>query len=303
MTGDKDRHHSKGSAQPGIVLVETPRDAFQGIGRLIPTAEKIAHIEKLIAAGFRQIDIGSFVSPRAVPQMQDSEAVLQAITPGRNLFLIAIIANERGLERAAATGKINAVGFPFSISDSFQLQNTHRAIAQTWPIVEALVRRCEALQMDFILYLSMAFGNPYADPWTADRVVEFLRRLVEKGVRNFSLADTTSEADPGRIRQVVALCRKAFPDLQLGIHLHSDPAGWRAKLAAALEAGACRVDSAVGGMGGCPFAGKELVGNLPSEGVVELLESRGVATGIDQGRLQLCVESARRIMEQYGKTR
>ncbi|HEY3132461.1 MAG TPA: hydroxymethylglutaryl-CoA lyase [Acidobacteriota bacterium] len=285
---------------PKVVLVETPRDAFQGIRDLIPTAEKIAHITRLIDAGCRCIDFGSFVSPKAVPQMRDSEAVLEAIGRHPSLTLIAIIANQRGLDRAIATGKVDAVGFPFSISDTFQMRNTHKSIEETWPIVEDLARCSESQRIAFILYLSMAFGNPYGDSWSARAVIDFVRRLDDLGVRVVSLADTTAEANPAQISELAGRCRSEFPDLELGIHLHSDASGWPAKLTAALECGIQRVDSAVAGMGGCPFARKELVGNIPTEGVVDLLESRGIPTGIDRVKLLSCVESARHIMELYG---
>ncbi|HEY2933476.1 MAG TPA: hydroxymethylglutaryl-CoA lyase [Acidobacteriota bacterium] len=281
-------------------LVETPRDAFQGIRGFIPTDEKIAHIRKLIAAGFHRIDFGSFVSPQAVPQMQDSEDVLKSIQDAAGLYLIVIIANERGLQRALAAGRVNAVGFPFSISNTFQLRNTHRSIEDTWPLMTRLAEQCRASGLDFIIYVSMAFGNPYADPWSAGDVVEFLRKLGDAGAKIVYLADTTSEATAARIRSLVTRCRSEFPDLELGVHLHSDPAGWTEKLAAALDAGISRVDSAMAGMGGCPFARSGLVGNIPTEGVVSLLQSRGISLAIDPAALQDCVRSARRIMERYG---
>ncbi len=283
-----------------VLLVETPRDAFQGIRDFIPTAEKIAHIERLIDAGFRCIDFGSFVSPKAVPQMQDSEAVLEAIGHHPDLTLIAIIANERGLDRAVATGKVHTVGFPFSISDTFQVRNTRKSIEETWPVVENLVRESASHRIGFIIYLSMAFGNPYGDPWSAPMVVDFVRRLKDIGVRIVSLADTTSEASAAEIRDLVGRCRSEFPDLEWGIHLHSDPSGWPEKLASALDCAIQRVDSATAGMGGCPFARNDLVGNIPTEGVVDLLGSRGFSTGIDRAKLRFCVESARRLMELYG---
>ena len=286
-----------------IFLVESPRDAFQGIRSFIPTEEKIRHIRKLIAAGFRRIDFGSFVSPQAVPQMRDSETVLKSIEDLAELYLIAIIVNERGLQRATEAGRVNAVGFPFSVSNTFQLRNTKKSVQDTWPLVARLVGQCRLAGLDFIVYISMAFGNPYGDPWAEGDVVEFLRKLRDSGAKIVYLADTTSEATAEQIRRLVTRCLSEFPELELGIHLHSDPAGWERKLTAALESGISRIDSAVAGMGGCPFARSELVGNIPTEGVVSLLQSRGISLEIDASALPGCVQSARRIMELYGHVR
>ena len=285
---------------PRIVLMETPRDAFQGIREFIPTEEKIAHISLLAEAGFRCIDFGSFVSPRAVPQMRDSEAVLQALAPLSDLYLCAVVVNEKGLDRALAGGRVNAVGFPFSVSDTFQRRNTGKGIDATWGIFSSLVREAHAAGKDFLLYVSMAFGNPYGEPWSLQNLEAFVSRCCESGLRTVYLADTTSEADPDCVREVMGHCSRHFPAVEWGVHLHSDSLGWPQKLSAALDAGARRVDSAVLGLGGCPFARNSLVGNIPSEGVVEWLESHGIPTGVNRLLLARCVENARHIAETYG---
>jgi hydroxymethylglutaryl-CoA lyase len=287
-------------SDPGVVLMETTRDAFQGIQRFIPTEEKIAHIETLVSAGFRRIDFGSFVSPRAVPQMSDSEAVLAALAPHSDLHLAALVVNLKGLARALSSGRLNALGFPFSVSDTFLLRNTGKGIDATWPLVPTLVRATSDAGIELLLYLSMAFGNPYGEPWSLPILEQCVRRCSEAGVRIVYLADTTSEATPAQIRDAVRRCRELFPSVDLGVHLHSDPSQWQPKLEAALDAGATRVDSAMLGMGGCPFARNELVGNVPSEGVIDLLESRGVGTGVERSLLPLCRQSAARILEAYG---
>lgn len=285
---------------PPVRLMETPRDAFQGIRGFIPTAEKIAHVGLLVEAGIQYIDFGSFVSPRAVPQMRDSEAVLQALAPRSDLYLCAIVVNQKGLDRATAAGRLNAVGFPFSLSDTFQRRNTGAGIDATWAVFSSLLRGTEAAGMDLLLYVSMAFGNPYGETWSVQLLEEFVGRCCAEGARAVYLADTTSEAGPDRVREAMESCARSFPSVDWGVHLHSDARGWGDKLAAALDAGARRVDSAVHGMGGCPFARSGLVGNLPTEGVVDWLESRGIRTGVDKALLERCVRSARRIEETYG---
>lgn len=235
--------------------VECPRDSWQGFSRFIPTDEKIAYHRRLVAAGFRNIDFGSFVSPKAVPQMKDTEEVFAGIRdlPGH---FIAIVANERGLDRALAAGVI-AVAYPFSISETFQRNNTGKSIAESWPVLEAIAHRAPELDV----HLSMGFGNPYGEPWSIDVVRDFAGRVRDLGAKSVLIADTVGRANPDQIRQVFAACPGT------GAHLHASPVKWRANVEAALEAGCTRIDSAMAGIGGCPFAQDELVGNVPTEGL------------------------------------
>lgn len=256
-----------------VTLVECPRDSWQGFARFVPTAEKVAYLRILIDTGFTHIDFGSFVSPKAVPQMRDTEEVWAAIREqAAGKYFIAIIANERGLDRALAVGGLPAVGYPFSISETFQRNNTGATIAESWRVLESLQRRASAAGMELNVYLSMAFGNPYGEPWSVALVADALARVRDLGVRIVMLSDTVGRAQPEQIREIFTAGKTRCPELSLGAHLHASPAKWRDNIAAALDAGCTRIDSALGGIGGCPFAQDELVGNVPTEGVRELLE-------------------------------
>jgi hydroxymethylglutaryl-CoA lyase len=246
-------------AFPKPELVECPRDSWQGFTSFIPTDLKVAYLRRLVAAGLNTIDFGSFVSPKAVPQMQDTEQVWAGIRdlPGK---FIAIVANERGLDRALAAG-VTTVAYPFSISETFQRQNTGKGIADSWPVLEAIAQRAKA----FHVHLSMGFGNPYGEPWNVALVKDTVARVRSLGVADILLADTVGRANPEQIREVFEACPGT------GAHFHASPAQWRANIEAALAAGCTRIDSALGGIGGCPFAQDELVGNVPTEGVRELL--------------------------------
>lgn len=285
-----------------LVLVETPRDAFQGLSRFIPTAEKVDFIRSLLDAGCRHVDFGSFVSPRAVPQMADSLEVWNAVRrPG--VDFIAMIANERGLDRAIDAGGISTVGFPFSIADTFQRHNTNRGIDETWPVVARMVERCDQHKLGFILYLSMAFGNPDGDPWNLDHLLEFIERLAGMGVGIVSLADTIGTATSNKVRRVFDAAFKRFDLLELGAHFHNRYDNWSENIAAAYKSGCRRFDSAVGGLGGCPFAQDELVGNIPTEKLAKWLEAQGEETGINPVLLAACAQRASQLAGRYGDLR
>jgi hydroxymethylglutaryl-CoA lyase len=237
-----------------VILVECPRDSWQGYRRFIPTDEKLRYLRRL--TGFRKVDFGSFVSPKAVPQMKDTEEVFAGI---RDLPVewVAIIANERGLERALGCG-VTSVAYPMSLSETFQRNNTGQSIAESWPVLEAIAKRAPKLD----IHLSMGLGNPYGEPWSIALVKDAVARARELG--EVLIADTVGRATPTQIREVFAACPGA------GAHLHASPAQWRANVEAALEAGCRRIDSAIAGIGGCPFAQDELVGNIPTEGLREV---------------------------------
>ena len=279
--------------------VECPRDAWQGFSRFIPTAEKVAFLEWLLEAGFRHLDLTSFVSPKWVPQMADAEEVLAALPPPEGRTYLAIVANEKGLERALGARNLTHVGYPFSLSETFQRKNTNRSLAESWPLVAAMVRATEG-RLGLVVYLSMAFGNPYGDPWSVEGVLEAIGRLRELGVREIALADTYGVADAERIREVLERAVARFGPEGLGAHLHARPEGVLAKVEAVLGAGVRWLEGALAGVGGCPFAGDELVGNLPTEVVLPHLAARGYATGVRLEALPRLAQEAARLRALYG---
>ena len=286
-----------------VKIVECPRDAFQGFTRFIPTERKVAHLRTLIASGFDHIDFGSFVSPKAVPQMADTEQVLEQLEVPDGVRLIGIIANERGLDRLLACPGVHEAGYPFSVAESFQKRNTGLDLADSRTLVARLAERARAAGRKLIVYVSMAFGNPDGDPWSEESVARDVAGLAELGVPTISLADTVGVAEPEKVRSVVAACRSAAPRCELGLHLHARPERFQEKLDAALGAGCRRFDSALGGVGGCPFAGDDLVANIPTEHLVRSLEQRGFAATVSAQSLQPALDSARRIAAEFGNKR
>ncbi|GAA5335600.1 MULTISPECIES: hydroxymethylglutaryl-CoA lyase [Thermus] len=278
--------------------VECPRDAWQGFARFIPTEEKVAFLRKLLEAGFRHLDLTSFVSPKWVPQMQDAEEVLKALPPPEGRTYLAIVANEKGLERALGAENLTHVGYPFSLSETFQRKNTNRSIAESWPLVAGMVEAVRG-RLGLVVYLSMAFGNPYGDPWSVEGVLEAIARLRDLGVKEIALADTYGVADAERVFAVLSRAVERFGPEGLGAHLHARPEGVLAKVEAVLEAGVYWLEGALAGVGGCPFAGDELVGNLPTERVLPFLEERGFATGVDLSRLPFLAEEAALLKVRY----
>jgi len=284
-----------------VTYVECPRDAWQGFARTIPTEEKAAFLRRLLDAGFDHLDLASFVSPKWVPQMADSEEVLRLLPPPDGRDYLAIVANERGMERALDARNLTSVGYPFSISETFQQQNTRRSIADSWPLVGQMLERARSGGLELVVYVSMGFGNPYGDPWSGEAVVDFVGRLRELGVRRIAIADTYGVAGPERIHEVLAAVAAAHGAADLGAHLHSrpDPGEVQAKVDAVLDAGVRWLEGALGGIGGCPFAGDELVGNLPSEVVLPHLAARGLAAGVDLDQIDRLATAADRLRQNY----
>jgi hydroxymethylglutaryl-CoA lyase len=258
-----------------IKLIECARDAWQGLPRQIPTDTKVAYLRALIGAGFKHIDAVSFVSPKAVPQMSDSEDVLKKLDPPDDVEIIGIVVNEKGAERAIATQAVKTLGFPYSISPTFLRKNQNQAPEDSLDVLEAIGKKADEAGIDLVVYISMAFGNPYGDPWNPDEVVSAVDLLESLEVKSVSLADTVGVAPPETIREVVGAVISEFEYLDIGVHMHARKADATAKVLAAYDAGARRFDSAIGGLGGCPFAQDELVGNIPTERVLEALSSRG----------------------------
>ena len=258
-----------------IKLIECPRDAWQGLKGQIPAELKTNYLQALISAGFKHIDAVSFVSPNAVPQMADSEEVLKELDPPDDVEIIGIVVNEKGAQRAIATEAVRTLGFPYSISPTFLENNQRQTLEDAIEELEKIETKADEAGLETVVYISMAFGNPYDDPWSIDEVVEAVGLLELQEIRMISLADTVGLAPPEKIREVVSAVMAKYNYLEIGVHLHSRPDQAGAKIIAAYEAGCRRFDSAIGGLGGCPFAQDELVGNIPTEKVVEVLGSLG----------------------------
>jgi hydroxymethylglutaryl-CoA lyase len=259
-----------------VTLIECPRDAWQGLSGLIPAELKARYLRVLIDAGFKHIDAVSFVSPKAVPQMADSEKVLEQIDVPNDVEIIGIVVNEKGAERAIATQAVSTLGFPCSVSETFLRKNQNQTMNECYKVLESIKRKADNTGLSTVAYVSMAFGNPYGDPWDQTKVREALNNLVGFGIRAVSLADTVGMAGPDLIRSVFESVTSHYPDCDIGVHLHSAPAQAESKVLAAYDAGCRRFDSAIGGLGGCPFAQDALVGNIPTECVLAALKQRGV---------------------------
>ena len=265
-----------------VKLIECPRDAWQGLSRQIPTDLKARYLRALIDAGFRHIDAVSFVSPKAVPQMGDSEKVLEQIELPDSVEIIGIVVNERGAERAIATKAVSTLGFPCSISETFLRKNQNQTVEECYNLFGLIRTRADAAGLNTVAYISMAFGNPYRDPWDEMKVGAAVNKLVGLGVRSVSLADTVGVASPDLIHRVFKSVSSEFSDSDIGVHLHSTPGEAVAKVLAAYDAGCRRFDSAIGGLGGCPFAQDALVGNIPTESVLAALQQRNVQLPISK---------------------
>jgi len=258
-----------------VKLIECPRDAWQGLKGQIPAELKTNYLQALISAGFKHIDTVSFVSTNAVPQMADSEEVLKELDPPDDVEIIGIVVNEKGAQRAIATEAVRTLGFPYSISPTFLENNQRQTLEDAIEELEKIEKKADEAGLETVVYISMAFGNPYDDPWSIDEVVEAVGLLELQEIRMISLADTVGVAPPEKIQEVVSAVMAKYAYLEIGVHLHSRPNQAAAKIIAAYDAGCRRFDSAIGGLGGCPFAQDELVGNIPTETAIETLRGRG----------------------------
>ncbi len=266
-----------------IKLIECPRDAMQGMEGFIDTAIKAAYINQLLEVGFDTIDFGSFVSPKAIPQMRDTAEVLSLLDLHRSKSkLLAIIANTRGAEDALDFEEIDYLGFPLSVSETFQQRNTNKSIKEALISLEEIQNLCEVKGKTLVSYLSMGFGNPYEDPFSPDLVANLVKNLDEMGVKVISFADTIGTAIPSLIMELYQVNANAYPHIEFGIHLHSRPQDLQPKIEAALKVGCQRFDGALRGFGGCPMAKDELVGNVATESLIQILEKNGWDTGIDK---------------------
>ena len=258
-----------------VKIVECPRDAWQGLPVQIPPEIKAAYLRSLIDAGFTHIDAVSFVSSAAVPQMADSERVLELLQPPQSVEIIGIVVNEKGADRAIRTGSVRALGFPYSISPEFLRRNQHQTPQESLQVFKAIATSARAASLNVVAYISMAFGNPYCDPWSAAALVEACKQLIEAGANEISLADTVGLATPQQIADTVEASIAAYPGIEIGVHLHARRNEAAARIRAAYDTGCRRFDAAIGGLGGCPFAQDDLVGNIPTEILIATLTECG----------------------------
>ncbi|WP_396600500.1 hydroxymethylglutaryl-CoA lyase [Algibacter sp. R77976] len=257
-----------------VKIIECPRDAMQGIKQFIPTEQKVQYIQSLLRVGFDTIDFGSFVSPKAIPQMVDTAEVLSKLDLSKTTSkLLAIIANTRGANDASQHAEINYLGYPFSISENFQMRNTHKTIAQSVITLSEILEIADKTNKEVVVYISMGFGNPYGDPWNVDIVGEWTEKLANMGVKILSLSDTVGTSNPESINYLFSNLIPKYPHIEFGAHLHTTPSSWFEKVDAAYKAGCLRFDGAIQGFGGCPMAKDELTGNMPTEKLLSYFTS------------------------------
>jgi hydroxymethylglutaryl-CoA lyase len=268
-----------------IKLIECPRDAMQGIHHFIDTKLKATYLNLLLQVGFDTLDFGSFVSSKAIPQLRDTREVLSQLDLSQtNTKLLAIVANLRGVEEAGLHPEISYLGFPFSISETFQQRNTNSSITESLVTVDQMLERCDKFNKTAVVYLSMGFGNPYGDEWNAEIVESWADTLVQKGVKILSLADTTGVSSPEKISYLLPKLIQRFPDVEIGIHLHSTPETRLEKIEAAYQSGCSRFDSALKGYGGCPMASDELTGNMATEDLIDYFTKKGLDLNLNMDK-------------------
>ncbi len=283
-------------AKRDLILTECPRDAMQGWPRFIPTEDKIAYLNQLLKVGFDVLDFGSFVSPKAIPQLADTKEVIRGLEMANNRTkLLAIIANTRGAEDAVQFDEISYLGFPFSISETFQLRNTNKTIEQSLVQVEEIHNLCAKRGKGLVIYISMGFGNPYGDPYNADVAIQWVGKLAAMGIKIVAMSDTVGVAKPENISYIFNSLIPVFPSLSIGAHFHSTITTWQEKMDAAYHAGCNRYDSALKGIGGCPMAEDELVGNMATENIVGWSDDKGLSLLLNRDALAEAWEIANRI--------
>ena len=279
-----------------IKLTECPRDAMQGFHQFIPTEIKAAYINLLLQVGFDTIDFGSFVSAKAIPQMQDTVAVLQKLDLSNTKSkLLAIVANFRGAEEAVKHPEITYLGFPFSISETFQKRNANSGINESFDTVKRIKELCINSGKELLVYLSMGFGNPYGDEWNVGLVQQWAEKLVTENINIIALADTIGIATPGQIKEIYPLLCTEFPETEFGIHLHATPDAWHDKIEAAYQSGCKRFDTALKGYGGCPMAADELTGNIATENLLGYLQSQNEHLGLNLDKWQEAMDYSGRV--------
>lgn len=273
-------------SKTAIKIIECPRDAMQGWKEFIPTSKKIEYINALLQVGFDTVDFGSFVSPKAIPQMADTKEVISNLELGESRSkLLAIVANIRGAEEASAYDEITYLGFPFSVSPTFQRRNTNSTMEESLERVEEIQRRCIKNKRQLVIYISMGFGNPYGDAYDESIALKWVEKMVQLGIGIISMADTVGLATPQQVSSVMNALIPAYPHIEFGVHLHSTVLNWKEKVDAAVEAGCKRFDGALKGIGGCPMADDELVGNMDTESMIPYFRDMNLLDGINTGAL------------------
>lgn len=283
-----------------VKIIECPRDAMQGIKQFIPTSVKAQYIQSLLQCGFDTIDFGSFVSPKAIPQMKDTAEVLEALDLSKTRSkLLAIIANYRGALDASKFKAIDYLGYPFSISENFQMRNTHKTIEQSIEVLKQVLEIAQRTNKKVVAYLSMGFGNPYGDPWSVEIVSEWTEKLSKMGVSILSLSDTVGSSQPEIISYIFENLIPKYPKIEFGAHLHTTPNQWYEKANAAFRAGCRRFDGAIQGFGGCPMAKDELTGNMPTEKIISYFTTQKTDTNIRMGSFEASYNQATKIFSNY----
>ena len=281
-------------------IIECPRDAMQGVKSFIPTEIKVEYLQFLLGVGFHTLDFGSFVSPRAVPQMRDTAKVLNQLDlSDTTTELLAIVANLRGAQAAIDFEQIQFIGYPFSISENFQMRNTHKTISESLQVLEQIKALSDKHNRTLVVYLSMGFGNPYGDPWSVDIVSKWTDQLVGMGIEIISLSDTVGQAVPEDISYVYSKIIPAYPSVEFGAHFHTHPNNGYEKLSAAYDAGCQRFDGAIHGFGGCPMASDALVGNMPTEKLLTFFTELGINTGIHPTRFESAMNQGKKLFTKY----
>lgn len=288
------------STENKIQVVECPRDAMQGIKAFIPTEEKVEYLNQLLRIGFHTIDAGSFVSPHAIPQMADTALVLSKIDYDDSCSkLLSIVANLRGAQEACYFSEVSYLGFPFSVSETFQKRNTNSSIEESLGTVEKIYSLSQRANKELVVYLSMGFGNPYGDLWNEDVVTSWAMKLASIGIKIISLADTVGVAKPQNISSLFKQLIPALPQVQFGAHFHSAPNNWEEKISSAFENGCLRFDAAMKGIGGCPMANDELVGNMATENLIAYFSKKETGLSIDMEKFSIAIKKADALFSQY----
>ena len=283
-----------------VKIIECPRDAMQGIRDWIPTKEKAQFIQSLLRCGFDTIDFGSFVSPKAIPQMKDTSELLSLLDlSSTDSKLLAIVANVRGAQDAITYNEIDYLGYPFSISENFQMRNTHKTIAQSIETLQEILNLADSKNKEVVAYLSMGFGNPYGDPWDIDIVGEWTEKLSNMGVKILSLSDTVGSSTPDIITYLFSELITKYPSIEFGAHLHTTPTKWHEKVSAAYLAGCRRFDGAIQGFGGCPMAKDDLTGNMPTEKMLSYFTTEKVTTNVNPMSFESSYNEASKIFNKY----
>lgn len=283
-----------------VKIIECPRDAMQGIKTFIPTEKKITYIQSLLRVGFDTIDFGSFVSPKAIPQMQDTAEVLARLDLSQTKSkLLSIVANTKGAELASVHKEIQYLGFPFSISENFQMRNTHKSIAESIVTLNEILEIADKSNKEVVAYLSMGFGNPYGDPWNVEIVGDWTEKLSKMGVKILSLSDTIGSSTPDIIDYLFSNLIPKYPNIEFGAHLHTTPDKWHEKIDSAYKAGCRRFDGAIKGFGGCPMAKDDLTGNMPTEKMLSYFTTQKVDTGTNILSFESAYNEAKKVFDLY----